>query len=331
MNRISQQVTERRSYRRFIVWLRGLRFRTDDGTLVTVYDVVDQLIHELKLDSVTKRASYMAFNFTLSLFPTIIFLFTLIPYIPVSNLNVEIMTFLQDVMPREMFAATRSTIEDIINIPHGGLLSTGVLFALILSSNGIMALLDAFDKKYHTFRNRSYLRKRLIATLLTVILSLVLLLSVAGLFFGTYIVDFLVFHEVLSEQATPSLLNLLKLTSLALLFFATTSVIYYYVPAVDDKWPFFSAGAVVATMLIFLVSFLFTLYIRIFNSYNHFYGSIGALVGLMVWLDFVCMTLVLGFEINISIDAVTRRLERERLPRPLQADSTDLPTSANLA
>ncbi len=310
MNRIRQRVEERRSYRRFIVWLRNLRFRAEGGVVLSVYDVVEQLILELGRDSITKRASYMAFNFTLSLFPTIIFLFTLIPYIPIQNLNVEIMAFLQDVMPREMFAATRTTIEDIILIPHGGLLSTGVLFALILSSNGLMALLDAFDKKYKTFRHRSYLRKRLIATALTIILSLVLLLSVAGLFFGTYIVDFLVFHELLSEQATPTLLSVLKLSSLGLLFFATTSMIYYYVPAVDDKWPFFSVGAVVATLLIFLVSFLFTLYIRIFNSYNHFYGSIGALVGLMVWLDFVCMTLVLGFEINISLEDAIRRAGR---------------------
>lgn len=307
MHPIRHQLTERRQYRRFIVWLRGLRFRADDGSAASVYDVAERLIEQLRRDSITKRASYMAFNFTLSLFPTIIFLFTLIPYIPVANLNTEIMAALQDVIPREMFAVTRTTINDIITIPHGGLLSTGVLFALILSSNGLMALLDAFDTKYHTFRQRSYLRKRLIATVLTIILSLVLLLSVAGLFFGTYIVDFLVYHELLSEQTTPALLNLLKVISLLLLFFFTTAMIYYYVPAVDDKWPFFSVGAVVATLLIFLVSFIFTLYIRIFNSYNHFYGSIGALVGVMVWLDFVCMTLVLGFEINISIDAVLRR------------------------
>ncbi|MEJ7658189.1 MAG: YhjD/YihY/BrkB family envelope integrity protein [Hymenobacter sp.] len=69
-----------------------------------------------------------------------------------------------------------------------------------------------------------------------------------------------------------------------------------------------SIGALVATLLIFLVSFLFTLYVRIFNSYNHFYGSIGALVGFMVWLEFVCMTLIIGFEVNVSIDAVTGRL-----------------------
>jgi membrane protein len=67
-------------------------------------------------------------------------------------------------------------------------------------------------------------------------------------------------------------------------------------------------GALVATLLIFLVSFLFTLYVRIFNSYNHFYGSIGALVGFMVWLEFVCMTLIIGFEVNVSMDAATGRL-----------------------
>ena len=82
------------------------------------------------------------------------------------------------------------------------------------------------------------------------------------------------------------------------------------VPPVHDKWPFVSVGALVATLLIFLVSFLFTLYVRIFNSYNTFYGSIGALVGFMVWLEFVCMTLIIGFEVNVSIDAATGRLEK---------------------
>ena len=87
-------------------------------------------------------------------------------------------------------------------------------------------------------------------------------------------------------------------------------MIYYYVPAMQDKWPFLSAGAVVSTILLFLASWLFSLYISNFDTYNHFYGSIGALVGLMIWLDFVSMILILGFEVNISIDNVTKRLDR---------------------
>ncbi|UOQ74542.1 YihY/virulence factor BrkB family protein [Hymenobacter cellulosilyticus] len=299
-------VRRRRSYRKFIVWLKQLHISHGRAS---VYDVVDRMIQELKLDSISKRASYMAFNLTVALFPTIIFLFTLIPYIPVPNLNVDILQFLGDIIPREMYVAVSGTIEDIVNIPHGGLLSFGFAAALVLSSNGIMALLDAFEKKYPSFKRRTYLRKRVIATLLTVVLSAVLLLAIVGIFFGTYIIDALVFHEIVPEQFTNQLISILKYGSVVGLFLLTTCLVYYYVPPIHDKWPFFSAGAVVATLLIFLVSSLFILYVKIFDSYNHFYGSIGTLVGFMVWLDFVCMTLILGFEINVSIDAVTGRLK----------------------
>ncbi|RSK42465.1 YihY/virulence factor BrkB family protein [Hymenobacter perfusus] len=300
-------VRRRRSYRRAIVFLKQLRFSKGRAS---VYDVVDRLLQEIRLDGLAKRASYMAFNLTIAIFPTIIFLFTLIPYIPVPNLNLDILQFLADLIPREMYMAVSGTIEDIVNIPHGGLLSFGFATALVLSSNGIMALLDAFEKKYPSFKKRTYLRKRVIATLLTVVLSSVLLFAVAGIFFGTYIIDALVYHEIVPEAMTDQLTGVLRYGSVISLFLLTTCLVYYYVPPVHDKWPFISAGAVVATLLIFLVSFLFILYVKIFDSYNHFYGSIGTLVGFMVWLDFVCMTLILGFEINVSIDAVTGRLKR---------------------
>ncbi|RAK65886.1 YihY/virulence factor BrkB family protein [Hymenobacter edaphi] len=293
----------RRTYRRFIQWLAGFRLRGG----ASAYDVVDRVLYELRFDSLTKRSAYMAFNFTVAVFPTIIFLFTLIPYIPVPGLNIDILQFLGDIMPREMYAATRDTIEDIVNIPHGGLLSFGFATALVLSSNGIMALLDAFDKKHGIFKRRSYLHKRLIATVLTVVLSLALLVAVASLFFGTYIIDALVYYEIVPERLTELMITVLRYGSVIGLFLFVTCLIYYYVPAVQDRWPFLSAGAVVATILILLVSLLFVLYIKIFDSYNHFYGSIGTLVGFMVWLDFVCMTLILGFEVNVSVDAVTGR------------------------
>jgi len=305
MSLTGKYVKNRRSYRKFILFLKRLSFNHGQAT---IYDVVDVLIGELKLDSITKRASYMAFNFTLSMFPTVIFLFTLIPYIPIPDLNTSILTFLKDFMPEEMYAATAGTINDIVNIPRGGLLSINFLFALVLSTNGIMSLMDAFDKKYKTFRKRSYLRKRMIATILTFALSFILITAIAAIFFGTYILDVLVFYEIVTERFTYSLIVMLKYIAVIFLFLIATCSIYYYVPAIHDKWPFFSAGAIVATLLIFLVSWLFSLYVSVFDTYNHFYGSIGALVGLMIWLDFVSMILILGFEINISIDTVTKRL-----------------------
>ncbi len=145
-------VRQQRPYRRLIVGLKRLRL---SGGQASLYDLLDRILHELRLDSLEKRAAYMAFNLTVALFPTIIFLFTLIPYIKIPNLNVDILQFLADFMPRELYAATASTIEDIVNIKHGDLLSFGFLTALVLSSNGIMALLDAFEKKYPWFKHRN--------------------------------------------------------------------------------------------------------------------------------------------------------------------------------
>ena len=290
-----------------IVFLKRLRFNNGQAS---VYHVLMVLLDEMKLDSVTKRSSYMAYNFTLSIFPAIIFLFTLIPYIGGQDFNENIIDFLRDFMPPEMFTVTESTINDIVNKPRGGLLSIGFLFAVVLSSNGIMALLDAFDKKYKTFRQRSYLKKRLIATVLTFVLAFILFVSIAAIFFGTYILDVLVYYDVVTETSTYGLIQVLKYIVVVLLFLLANCLIYYYVPAIHDKWPFVSAGAIVSTILIFLISWLFSLYISSFDTYNHLYGSIGALVGLMIWLDFVSMILILGFEINISIDTVTKRLEK---------------------
>ena len=300
-------IKDRRWYRGFIVWLKRLRFNNGQAS---VYDVIEVLIHELKLDSIAKRSSYMAYNFTLSIFPAVIFLFTLIPYIGGQDFNENIIDFLRDFMPPEMFSATEETINDILSKPRGGLLSVGFLFAVFLSSNGLMALLDSFDKKYKTFKQRSYLQRRLIATILTFVLAFILFVSIAAIFFGTYILDVLVYYDIVTETSTYGLIQVLKYISVVFLFFLATCMIYYYVPAIHDKWPFVSAGAVVSTLLIFLVSWLFSLYISNFDTYNHLYGSIGALVGLMIWLDFVSMILILGFEINISIDSVTKRLEK---------------------
>ena len=307
-----QYLKRRRAYRKFIVFLKRWRFNNGQSS---VYEVADVLLGELRLDSITKRASYMSFNFTLAIFPSIIFLFTLIPYIPSvlqMDLSENILNFITDFLPAEMYSVAYGTIEDIVNKPRGGLLSFGFLFALILSTNGIMSLMDAFDKKYHTFYKRTYVRKRLIATVLTVALSLILFTAVAAIFFGQWILDALVFYEVVTESYTYTLIVILKYVAIVLLFLLATSLIYYYVPAIEDKWPFFSAGAVVATGLIFLVSMIFSMYISAFDTYNKFYGSIGALIGLMIWLDFISMILILGFEINVSIDSVTKRLVRRK-------------------
>jgi membrane protein len=305
---ILHKVQDHSLYRRLLIWLK--RYKLDDG-ITSLYDVLHVLMYEIKLDSITKRSGYMAFNFTLAIFPGIIFLFTLIPLLHIPNLQEAIMTFLQDMMPPRIYDAAADTIQDIISKPRGGLLSFGFAFALFMSTNGIMGMMDVFNKKTGTFENRSYLKKRVVAAVLTVALALILFLAMATVFLGTYLLDVLVFYEIVTERFTYLLIMMLKYLAVILLFFLANSLLYHYAPAMNTRWEFFSIGSIVATVLIFLVSLVFSAYINNFDSYNKFYGSIGALIGLMIWLDFISMVLLLGFEINASIDEAKEQRARQ--------------------
>ena len=298
-----KHIRKNRFYRGLLLLLRN--WKIGDGR-ASLYDVLYILWYELKLDSITKRSGYMAFNFTLAIFPGIIFLFTLIPYTRIPNLEESIMTMLQELMPANMYSTSAETIQDIISKPRGGLLSFGFGFALFLSTNAIMGMMDVFNKQTHTFEHRSYIKKRLIAAALTVALALIVFLAIAAIFMGTYFIDILVFHGILPESFYY-LVVVLKHAAVIMLFFTASSLVYHYAPATTNKWGFFSAGSIVATILIFLVSLVFSAYINNFDSYNKFYGSIGVLIGLMIWLDFISMVLLLGFEINVSIDAVNQK------------------------
>ncbi len=294
-------------YRSFLLLL--MQWKLSDGK-TSLYDVLHMLWFELKIDSITKRSGYMAFNFTLAIFPGIIFLFTLIPYIAhiigIQDVEETIMVMLHDLMPANMYATSAETIQDIVSKPRGGLLSFGFGFAMFMSTNAIMGMMDVFNKTTKTFENRSYIKKRVIAAVLTVALAFIVFMAIAVIFMGTYTIDILVFYGIVPESFYYMIV-VLKYVAVILLFFLANSLVYYYAPAVTTKWGFFSPGSIVATILIFLVSMAFSAYITNFDSYNKFYGSIGALIGLMIWLDFISMILLLGFEVNVSIDAAKRQ------------------------
>jgi membrane protein len=119
--------------------------------------------------SITNRASSLAFNFFLALFPAVIFLFTLISYVPVNDFQDQLLGIIRNIMPDNAYQAARSTIEDIVKHKRGGLLSFGFILALYFSTNGINALIESFNQTYHSIETRSFLKQRVIALILTVL------------------------------------------------------------------------------------------------------------------------------------------------------------------
>jgi membrane protein len=269
---------------------------------ISLHRVMKIFWGQVKKDNITERASSMAFNFTLSVFPSIIFLFTLIPYIPVPNLTEDLLGFLKENIPESIYDVTASTILDIIKIPHGGLLSFGFIFALFSATNGIRVMIEAFNRCYKTADNRSFVRVTLLSCCLALFLSLIILTAV--------VISIIVKIELNQLEDTVRvgaklfyyLLIISRPMLIFMIFFFAISLIYYLAPTVKVRWSFFSVGSVIASLLSVLFTTGFFYYINNFNSYNKVYGSIGAIIGVMMWFYFISMVLLIGFETNASID-----------------------------
>ncbi|CAN5615612.1 YihY/virulence factor BrkB family protein [soil metagenome] len=290
-------------------WLKKIKIQGRGNHSLSLYKFLKIFLFNIDQDEIMDRSNGVAYNFILAIFPTIIFLFTLIPYI--SNYFPDISTkgimdFLSDYMPTSMYDVVSATVLDILSKQRGGLLTFGFVFALYLATNGVMALMRAFNACYKTVENRGFIRMRLTATGLTILLAIVLVMAVALLIVGQVILN-QVTHQLsdISNMQMDKLslygLFTLRFIVIFVVFFFAVSFIYYFGPAVHYNWKFFSIGSLLATLFCIIISYGFSFYITNFGSYNKVYGSIGVLIALMVWIQLLTMVLLFGYEINASL------------------------------
>lgn len=263
---------------------------------IPLYDVLVFFINGLQNGAITIRAASLAFNFFLALFPSIIFLFTLIPYIPIEGFQIELFEILHNMMPKSAFEAAEETIADIIQNQHGGLLSIGFFSALIFSTNGFNAMIEAFNSSSHSVGSRSMIKQRLIAFLLVIITTVLLITAIALIIFSEFVLSRFVMSGVSYYAIVVG-----RFIILFGLFFSIISFFYYIGPARSHKWKFISAGSTFATLVSLLLSWGFGYYVNNFAKYNKLYGSIGTLIVVLLWLYFNSIVLLLGFELNASI------------------------------
>jgi membrane protein len=276
---------------------------------LSLYRFLNIFFFNIGDDEIFDRANGVSYNMILATFPAIIFLFTLIPYVtvyyPAIN-SQSIMQFMGELMPPSMYDVASSTVLDIISNQRGGLLTFGFVFALFLATNGMMALMRAFNACYKTVDKRNVWRMRLTATALTIMLALVVFLAIALLVVGEVIINYVTTHlqdfsHFNLDSYTIYLFLALRFAVIFIVFFFTISFIYYFGPAVHYNWNFFSVGSWVATLGCLGVSYGFSYYVTNFGSYNKVYGSIGALIALMVWIQLLTVVLLFGYEINASL------------------------------
>jgi membrane protein len=268
---------------------------------VPLYDVALFFWKSIVNGAITTRASAIAFSFFIAFFPFVIFLFTLIPYIPIKNFQNELFMLLQQVVPEGVFVTIEDTLTDILMQPRGDLLSLGFFMALIFSTNGLASMMSAFDATIHSIYRRSWLSQRLAATILLFILAFLLTLAITLLTGGQLLIQYLENHEILRDSFTISFLTFGKWVIILALFFFAYSFLYYMAPAKKTKWRFISAGGTLSTVLSIITIAGFTYYINNFSQYNKLYGSIGTLLIILLLMYVMSLILLVGFELNASI------------------------------
>ncbi len=292
-----------------ITWMKKVRFKKHDN--ISLYKILRILFKNLGDNEILDRANGVAYNFILAIFPGVIFLFTLIPYITVyfPEINKDsILHFLKGQMPTSMVDVVSSTILDILSNQRGGLLSIGFIFALFLSTNGMMALMRAFNASYRTIENRGAIKMRVIATGLTFNMTFVLFLSMILLIVGQLVLDYIMTLSWINiSDFAVFLLFVLRFVVIFVSFFLSIATIYYFGPAIHYNWRFFSIGSFLATVLSMAVSYGFSYYVSNFSTYNKVYGSIGVLIAIMVWIQLITIVLLVGYEVNASIHDAVRK------------------------
>ncbi|GAA4311972.1 YihY/virulence factor BrkB family protein [Compostibacter hankyongensis] len=278
---------------------------------IPLYDAISFFFQEIKKDRLTDRAAAISFNFLLAIPPTCMFLFTLLPYIPLKNTESTIYQVLADITPNmSTYQIIHDVVYDFLNTQRTGLLSLAFFLGIFSSSNAVIGIMHSFDKGHITFRTRTAFQRRWMAIRLTLLLLLVVVVSLCLIIGQRAIFQYLFDWLGVTNTLFIFSVNLTRWLIIILLFFTIISAIYTYGPATQKRWKFITAGSTLATILIILTTLGFSYFVNHFNSYNRIYGSIGSILVLMLWIFLNSLVLLIGFELNASIEMVRATADR---------------------
>ena len=270
---------------------------------LSIFEVGSFFVKGMSNGTLGIRAASIAFNFFLAVFPGLLFLSTLIPYIPIPNFQTELMDLLEQLIPSDTFETIEETLADIVMYPRSGLLSIGCITTIIIVSNGVTAVIRAFNSSINVHETRSFVNLRVSSLIMVGLITVLLATAIALLIFGRTILAYLIAKRILFGTFSTVMFYVVQWLIILSLCIVSVSVIYYFAPAKRTHMGFISTGSVMATLLLLATSAGFGYYLANFSNYNALYGSIGTLIAILVWLNINSNILLLGFELNLSIQA----------------------------
>ena len=273
---------------------------------MSLYDVLEMYIIGIVEGALTTRAGGIAFSFFMAVFPFMLFILTLIPYIPIEGFQEGLFSFIKEILPPQTFEAVNIVLGDIINNQYGGLLSFGFLLSILLMTNGVNAIFGGFEYSYHITDVRNVFKSYFVSLGVSLLMSLFLIVTI------TTLILYQVALSKIDEQGwfNTSDLNLFYIGKNAVflvMIFTIVSLLFRYGTKQGKEVKFFSAGAILTTVVSLCTFYLFGIYVVKFAQYNQLYGSIGTLLILMLFVWLNAIILLLGFELNASLHALRQR------------------------
>jgi membrane protein len=259
---------------------------------------------KLKDDNVFNGAAALGFYLTLAIFPAMILTMAIIPYLPIEQVDQAIMDLLRQALPASAADVFTGVVEDVTRQRRGGLLSFGILATLWAASTGMYAIMRQLNITYHVDEERPFLRARATALALSLLFIVLVLGSLSLVVLGGVIQDWIGARWGYTSPLLTFFVIFRWIVIGASLILAF-ALIYYLAPNVKERFRFITPGSVVAAVLLVVASLGFSFYARRFADYDATYGSIGAVIVLMMWLYIAGLVVLVGSVINVLLQRRT--------------------------
>ncbi|MFP5470677.1 MAG: YihY/virulence factor BrkB family protein [Bacteroidia bacterium] len=299
MKRLFEKIINHRLYKFAIMWLKKIVLPGFEG--LSLYEVLKFMMTTFRKGDIDTKASAISFSVFLAFFPGLIFLLSLIPYVPIENFQQELLAELFGIMPDSLLPLIEETVNDLILKKKSVTLSIGFLLTFYFASDSIHALLTAFNSSFQFTNKRSAIIQRLWSLGLLFTLVFLLFIAIILLIFGEPTIVWILENTSFSGTITYLSLTMFNWLIILLLMFFSISLLYNIGNPERVRWKLVSAGTTLTTLVIILTSMAFAFYLENFSKYNELYGSIGSLIAFLLWIKICSQILLVGFELSAKV------------------------------
>lgn len=272
---------------------------------LSLYDLLEIYVVGIIKGTFSSRASSIAYSFFIAIFPFLLFILNLIPVIRIENFQSQFLSLIRRLLPPQTQDFFLPVIEDIALNPRNSLISFTFFLTLFLAANGVNSIFSAFEYSVHVTINRNFFKQYFIALLVSIFLALLLLITVGSILYGEFLINELKTNAYIENDFIW--VSILQYSIFIMMLYIAIATLYHFGVKEGRETRFFSIGALVTTLLFLLTTYFFGVYINNFSQYNELYGSIGALLIMMFYIWINSNLLLLGFELNISLQRLKEK------------------------